>query len=259
MSEHERDEEGKLKTPQGQGEKTAKRVINVIHELVTKGNKDSETNESNKEDTDEYEGLSKEELAQKLSERETQLGQISLKAFTEEVKEVKKAMKKQFDKDVEIEDPRELEAYKKLLGESETEEDDMTEEEKRHAGILGLDKTGGKARLPSKGLQSGFERGSQIIDTLYNAIDEERYNRKYNPEKFDSKRLQEAERKVDKIWGSLKKGFVKRNYQLMPQGSRRSIWTCPKCSTSNLDTMTCSNPQCDYKVPETEAQWHKIR
>lgn len=258
-NELERDEQGRLKTPQSKEGKTAKRVINVIHELVTKGH-DSE-NDSEK-------GKSKEELAEeltktkeKLGERETQLGVISMKAFEEEKALTEKKFKKTFNKDApEISTPSELEFVKGML-EEESEEDEEDEFKGTIYSGKGqpLNLTGGQAKAPSRGLQTGFERGSQVIDTLYNAIDEERYNRKYNKEKFDSKRLQEAERKVAKIWKSLRKGFVKRNYQLMPQGSHRAIWSCPKCGTTNLDTMKCSNPQCDFKVPETESEWHRIR
>lgn len=249
---YERDEAGRLKTPQKK-----KKPLRVIHEHHIVKNGDENLGVSDAV-VDEYEDVEKEELRQRLAERETQLGAIALKAFEEEKKALVDAVRKDLGDDKaneiaeKVSNPQQLEDIKGWLGVFVKEFNKSNDDEMEGGESLGkVHSDSIPLRQPSK---SGFSKGRDVVNALYDAYEKELF-KKESGRKYDAIRLGEIERKIDRLWKDMKIGFLKRGRKLFGEKegvTHRSIWTCPKCGKHNIDVMTCS---CGYKVPESDVEW----
>lgn len=219
----------------------------------------------------EYEGVqaqlkkTREELEAtrgKLETRESQLGQIAMKAFEDEKTNLTEIVKKQLGEEEaqeivnKITNPKQLEEAKswmavfaKVQEEKKPPKEGGEEgEEKKPEPPTVLSKTGGQIPLKPPGKGQIFERAKDVVNALYDAYEEELFKMETGKE-FDRARLMEAQTKLNKLWVALMEGVRKRGGKVI-EGTF-DIRSCPFCKATYLgDKAEC--PSCGHTIPAHE-------
>lgn len=201
---------------------------------------------------DEDEGLSREELQRKLEERETELGAIAMKAFEKESKRVKKQFKKQYNRDVEINSPEQLNFARNMLDKDTDEDDDDNE------GGESLGSTGGQVPLSSSYSIQGENKGlkGKTVKQIYDRYEQLLFRQEHpkgNPMSDDElKELQEHEDIINELWYKhIRPAVLEKRPAYKFQAKKTTI--CPKCGNV-IAQRIC--PHCGKEVM-SEQEWLK--
>lgn len=211
-----------------------------------------------------------------LTERTTQLGSIAMKAFEEEKKILVDAVRKDFTEKIgkeeadkkakEVEEkittPEQLEEVKGWIkvfmeamkeGKDEDEENDDEGEGTIYSGKgQDLSRTGGIAKLPSKEKIGEYKEARDVINALYDAYEQELYNKQFSKENYNAIRFLEAQKKLNKLWQSVMAGIKKRGGKVIPTGTF-DVRMCPYPDCGKVffgDKAVC--PYCGREIKKWE-------
>lgn len=212
----------------------------------------------------------------KLGERETQLGAIATKAFEEEKKILVDAVRKDFEKTLgadeaekkakEVEEkittPTQLEEVKGWMGvfmkameegSGETEGEGKGKDEGEGTIYSGkgqdLSKTGGVAKAPPKDVKGEYAEARDVIAALYDAYEEELFNKQFTPDKYNRARHLEAQKKLNTVWQNIVKGVKARGGKVI--SGEFDVRACQYCKKTFFgDKAIC--PYCGKPVQAHE-------